>query len=34
MLADAWKAAEVECGMDEDRTSRINSYVGNISDIV
>jgi hypothetical protein len=34
MLADAWKAAEVECGVDEDRTSRIDSYVGNISDIV
>ena len=27
ILADAWKAAEVECGVDEERTSRIDSYV-------
>jgi len=34
MLADAWKATEVACGIDEDRTSRIDSFVGNISDIM
>ena len=28
MLADSWKAAEWECGVDEERTSVIDSYVG------
>jgi hypothetical protein len=27
MLADAWKAAEVQCGVDEERTSKIDAYV-------
>jgi len=34
MLADVWEAVEVKCGVDEDRTSIIDSYVGNILDIM
>lgn len=34
ILADVWKAAEVECSIDEDRTNRIDSHVLYISNIV
>ncbi|RPB20183.1 hypothetical protein L211DRAFT_852585 [Terfezia boudieri ATCC MYA-4762] len=30
MLAAAWKAAEVECAVDEERTSKIDSYLRSI----
>jgi len=34
MLADAWKATELKCGVDEERTSVIDSYVGKMPEIL
>ena len=34
MLADAWKAAELKCGVDEKQKSVIDSYVGKMPEIL
>lgn len=30
ILAQVWKEAEVECGVDEERTSNIDAYVSQV----
>jgi len=34
MLADAWKAAELKCRVDEERTSVIDLYMGKMPEIL
>jgi len=34
MLANVWRAVEAECGVDEERTTQIDSHVGNMRSLI